>query len=172
MPTDDSKKKNVPFEILRWGTVAEWKNLPPPHTQTYFYFGNLLVQLRISNGLALNELNQSGLPFSPFSMHKRYSPSHTWNIVIKIALIHIVLQVMYVTATSPYVLMFILLIRGVTLPGAGEGIKYYLNPDWTKMREMQVWVDAGTQIFFSYSISIGVLTALGSYNNFKHNCWR
>lgn len=45
---------------------------------------------------------------------------------------------MYFTATSPYVLMFILLIRGVTLPGAWEGIKFYIVPDWTKIAEPQV----------------------------------
>ena len=48
------------------------------------------------------------------------------------------LQVMYFTATSPYIIMCILLIRGVTLPGALEGIKFYLVPDWTKIAQPQV----------------------------------
>ncbi|XP_061163853.1 sodium- and chloride-dependent taurine transporter-like isoform X2 [Saccostrea echinata] len=81
-------------------------------------------------------------------------------------------KVMYFTATSPYLLMLILLIRGVTLDGAAEGLKFYLLPDWSKLAEPQVWVDAGTQIFFSYSISLGTLTALGSYNKFRHNSYR
>jgi len=81
-------------------------------------------------------------------------------------------KVMYFTATSPYLLMLILLIRGVTLEGAAEGLKFYLLPDWSKLQEAQVWVDAGTQIFFSYSISLGTLTALGSYNKFRHNSYR
>ncbi|KAH9495200.1 Sodium- and chloride-dependent taurine transporter [Bulinus truncatus] len=81
-------------------------------------------------------------------------------------------KVMYVTATSPYIFMFILLVRGVTLEGSSNGLDFYLNPKWERLSDAQVWVDAGTQIFFSYSISLGTLTALGSYNKFHHNCFR
>lgn len=81
-------------------------------------------------------------------------------------------KVMYFTATFPYVLMGILAIRGATLPGAILGIEAYLVPDWSKLWTMEVWIDAGTQIFFSYSISLGTLTALGSYNRFHHNSFR
>lgn len=47
-------------------------------------------------------------------------------------------QVMYFTATSPYILMLVLLIRGVTLDGAADGLKYYLIPDWSKLLRRQV----------------------------------
>jgi len=47
-------------------------------------------------------------------------------------------QVVYVTATLPYILLFVLLIRGATLEGAGQGIVYLLRPNFTKLAESQV----------------------------------
>jgi len=81
-------------------------------------------------------------------------------------------KAMYFTATFPYVMLLILLIRGVTLPGASKGIYYYLYPNVTKLMEPAVWVDAGTQVFFSYSLCIGVLVSLGSFNSYNNNCLR
>uniref|UniRef100_A0A670ZYE5 Transporter n=1 Tax=Pseudonaja textilis TaxID=8673 RepID=A0A670ZYE5_PSETE len=79
-------------------------------------------------------------------------------------------KVVWVTATLPYVVLLILLIRGATLPGAWRGIVFYLQPDWQKLRS--VWVDAAAQVFFSLGPGFGVLLALASYNPFNNNCYR
>uniref|UniRef100_A0AAR2ILH4 Transporter n=1 Tax=Pygocentrus nattereri TaxID=42514 RepID=A0AAR2ILH4_PYGNA len=81
-------------------------------------------------------------------------------------------KVVWVTATLPYVVLFILLIRGATLPGAWRGVVFYLQPKWEKLQETSVWVDAAAQIFFSLGPGFGVLLALSSYNPFTNNCYR
>uniref|UniRef100_H2ZHH0 Transporter n=1 Tax=Ciona savignyi TaxID=51511 RepID=H2ZHH0_CIOSA len=81
-------------------------------------------------------------------------------------------KIVYVTALFPYIVLLCLLIRGVMLPGALEGIQFYIKPNWTKLQEAQVWIDAGTQVFFSYAIGLGALSALGSYNLYNNNCFK
>jgi len=78
----------------------------------------------------------------------------------------------YFCALFPYLLIFVLLLRGLTLPGAMTGISFYLTPNITKLSEATVWKDAGTQVFYSYGVGFGTLIALGSHNKFSHNCYR
>lgn len=51
------------------------------------------------------------------------------------------LQAVYFTATFPYVVILILLVRGVTLEGARDGIEFFIGSksNWTKLAEGKVW---------------------------------
>ncbi|XP_028399860.1 sodium- and chloride-dependent glycine transporter 2-like isoform X2 [Dendronephthya gigantea] len=79
-------------------------------------------------------------------------------------------KVVWVTATMPYIVLFILLIRGVTLEGAGIGIEFYLKPKWDKLLDVKVWVAAASQIFYSLGVGWGTVLVYGSYNKFTNNC--
>lgn len=58
-------------------------------------------------------------------------------------------KIVYFTALFPYFVLTSLLIRALTLPGAVDGIIFYLKPDWSRLKSAAVWADAAMQIFFS-----------------------
>ncbi|XP_070552974.1 sodium- and chloride-dependent glycine transporter 2-like [Ptychodera flava] len=80
-------------------------------------------------------------------------------------------KIAYFMVPLPYVVLFALLIRGATLPGSSEGIRYYMEPNWSRLTDINVWEDAASQVFFSLSASFGGLHVMASYNKFKNNLY-
>ncbi|XP_077735783.1 inactive sodium-dependent neutral amino acid transporter B(0)AT3 [Canis aureus] len=79
-------------------------------------------------------------------------------------------KAIYFTALFPYLVLTIFLIRGLTLPGAVEGLIYLFTPDVQILQNPRVWLDAATQIFFSLSLAFGGHIAFASYNPPRNNC--
>ncbi len=73
-------------------------------------------------------------------------------------------RIVLITVPLPVILLLVLAIRGMTLDGAGDGIEYYLKPDFARLSDPQVWLAAYGQIFFSLSLGFGIMIAYASYN--------
>ena len=63
----------------------------------------------------------------------------------------------------------ILVFWSAGLNGAGSGLKAYVIPDFSKLAEPRVWIDAYGQIFFSLSLGFGIMIAYASYLPEKAN---
>lgn len=72
-------------------------------------------------------------------------------------------KVVLITVPLPWILLVILAIRGLTLPGALEGISYYLTPNFSKLTDLNVWLAAYAQVFFSIGIAQGIMISYASH---------
>jgi len=67
------------------------------------------------------------------------------------------------TVIIPWLILVVLLIRGLTLPGAVKGLNYYLTPNWAKLKQGDVWFAALSQIAFTLSVGMAGMFAYGSF---------
>lgn len=77
-----------------------------------------------------------------------------------------------VMMASLFLILIILALRSVTLPGAAEGIRFYLIPDFGKFAEygwFEVIFAAMGQAFFTLSLGIGAMAIFGSYITKEHS---
>ena len=134
-----------PFQELSRTYLLTFKNLltylPFKNFQELTYllsrtYKNLLTYLPFKNFQELTYLlSRTYLYFNPFKNFR-------FNFTIISTL-----QVTWFTSMFPYVLLFVLLIRGLTLDGAKDGIVYYLKPDFYKLRESTVGTNRMVKIF-------------------------
>lgn len=67
-----------------------------------------------------------------------------------------------------FIMLIVIVIRSVTLPGAGAGLSYYLTPDFSKLTPGAIVAALG-QVFFSLSLGMGCMITYGSYLNKNEN---
>lgn len=81
-------------------------------------------------------------------------------------------RVTKVLMSGLFVLLLVLCIRALFLPGAKEGLKFYLMPSMAAVRETglsEVVVAAMGQAFFTLSLGVGSITIFGSYIGRDHS---
>ena len=81
-------------------------------------------------------------------------------------------KISYITAILPYILITALIIQCCILDGAVDGITFYFKPNFSKLADIKIWIDAAVQIFWSLAVCSGVVISMSSYNNFSNNCIR
>ncbi|XP_015177672.1 PREDICTED: sodium-dependent noradrenaline transporter [Polistes dominula] len=153
---------NDPFDVL---ALTSMKNKSKHTSAAQEYFNRAILELHQSAGI--HDLG-----------------TIKWDIALCLLVVYLICyfslwkgistsgKVVWFTALFPYAVLLILLIRGVTLPGSGEGIRYYLNPNFSAITKAEVWVDAATQVFFSLGPGFGVLLAYASYNKYHNNVYK
>ena len=67
-----------------------------------------------------------------------------------------------------FALLVVLILRGVSLPGAEKGLKFFLSPDFSKLSANSVIAAMGHS-FFSLSLGMGIVLTYGSYLGKKEN---
>ena len=72
-------------------------------------------------------------------------------------------KVVLITVPLPWIMLIILTIRGLTLDGAITGLHFYLEPDWSKLAEVDTWRFAFGQVFFSMSLGFAVMISYASF---------
>ncbi|XP_031631151.1 sodium-dependent nutrient amino acid transporter 1-like [Contarinia nasturtii] len=98
----------------------------------------------------------------------------TWVIIVSVLIkgVQSSGKASYFLALFPYVILLILLARAVTLPGAFNGILFFIRPQWDKLFDPTVWYAAIVQCFFSLAVCFGNLIMYASFNRFDHNVYR
>ncbi len=62
-----------------------------------------------------------------------------------------------------FILTAVLVFWSISLNGSMMGIKAYIEPDFSKLSDIRVWIDAYSQIFFTLSLGFGIMIAYASY---------
>nr|CAB3266313.1 sodium- and chloride-dependent GABA transporter 2 [Phallusia mammillata] len=176
--------------VLPWMHCDNWWNTNSCLPYDKFQFN---ASQNVTMGAFESSVNESVLPVIEFwdkyvlrksaGLHELGSLNN-WPMVLCLAAAWIIVyfcvfkgvkwsgKVVYFTATFPYIILLVLLVRGCTLDGALGGIHFYLKPNMTKLLEPNVWVQACSQVCYSYAICFAVMVAFGSYNHFHMDCYR
>nr|XP_008522032.1 PREDICTED: orphan sodium- and chloride-dependent neurotransmitter transporter NTT5-like [Equus przewalskii]XP_008522033.1 PREDICTED: orphan sodium- and chloride-dependent neurotransmitter transporter NTT5-like [Equus przewalskii] len=127
---------------------------------TYFWYRKVLE--------ATDEIEIGGLPV----LHLTISLFVTW-LIISISMVKgpkSIGKMLYVSVLLPYIILFCLVIRSLTLKGADFGLKSLLAAKVSALYSLEVWRRTGNQVFLSRGSGFGSFTAISSYIPRSNNC--
>uniref|UniRef100_A0A0K0G1P0 Sodium-dependent dopamine transporter (inferred by orthology to a human protein) n=1 Tax=Strongyloides venezuelensis TaxID=75913 RepID=A0A0K0G1P0_STRVS len=101
-----------------------------------------------------------------------YSLTFSWILIFLFSWkgVKILGKISIFTSIFPYIVVIAFLIKSFELDGSMDGLKFYLlEPDFSLIFDYKTWVAASTQLIFSFSIGMGNMHTLASYNSNNHN---
>lgn len=137
-----------------------------------FMFYNVVVGWIIKYfGLSLmGKFNDINIP-EYFDLFAGSNESIIWNVLaVGITLIIVCIgvskgieKINKIIMPAMFGILILLAFRSLTLPGAMEGVKYLITPDWSYLLKAQTWVNALGQAFFTVSLTGCCMFTYGSY---------
>ncbi|KAI6179981.1 Sodium-and chloride-dependent glycine transporter 2 [Aphelenchoides besseyi] len=68
--------------------------------------------------------------------------------------------------------LVVLLLRGLSLTGAGAGMNSFLHLDFRKLWSINIWKSAAEQVFYELGIDAGPLISMASFSRYRNNIYR
>ncbi|XP_046367893.1 sodium- and chloride-dependent glycine transporter 2-like [Haliotis rufescens] len=81
-------------------------------------------------------------------------------------------KIVYVTVSCPYILILVFLVRSSSLPGAVDGVMFFIMPHFEKLIDPKVWMEALGLSLYQMGISYGFLITMAAHNPVNNNCFR
>lgn len=131
----------------------------------YYFAHTLLTPLPVTTEAAMdtwNHYQDSWWPFLTHILAIGFGALAIWKGIRSIEKVNKIL--------IPTLLVIIILsvIRAVTLPGAWEGISYLFTPQWSQLKDPQIWIAALTQNAFDTGAGWGLFMTYAAYMKSEH----
>ncbi len=154
------------FQSIIHGTPLPWagEGVEGVENAKDFFFNTYLTQGTPVGGWHI-ELGSVAFDIGPFQKNIIIPLIITW-VLLYLCIcrgVNMVGKIVWITVPLPWLILAILTVRGLTLPGSMKGLVYYLDPDWSQLAKPTTWRFAFGQVFFSLSLSFGVMLTYASF---------
>ena len=121
---------------------------------------------------SFGQLYSSGVPFAEQFSQFQASPRQAIYTIIFILLTHMIIikgvekgieKASKVMMPALFIILIIMAVRVAFMPGAAEGYRFFLNPDFSKAFSAETIFAAIGQAFFSLSVGMGCMVTYASY---------
>ncbi|GIG54352.1 sodium-dependent transporter [Demequina activiva] len=142
---------------------------------SYFFFSFDLRYADDPGGFFLDQYLRLG---EPGTVSLEFVPGVLWPLlgvwavaiaILALGVAHGVERLNVIGIPLLVVTFLILAARALTLEGAGDGLSALFTPDFAALRDVDVWIAAFGQVFFSLSLAYGVMITYASYRRRRSN---